>query len=146
MSGRRRVDVRGAAEALGISAEAVRKRLHRGTLEHEKDADGRVVVLLDGDGTATGRREDDRPDGVLLEVLRDEIAHLRRESERKDAIIMQMAQANASLASRVPELEAPQGDQEDAREPRHGAGGVVEDGEHGTEPQRASWWVRWFGG
>ena len=31
---------------------------------------------------------------------------MRRESERKDAIIMQMAQANASLAARVPELEA----------------------------------------
>jgi hypothetical protein len=31
---------------------------------------------------------------------------MRRESERKEAIIMQMAQANASLAARVPELEA----------------------------------------
>jgi hypothetical protein len=33
---------------------------------------------------------------------------MRRESERKDAIIMQMAQANAALAARVPELEAPE--------------------------------------
>ena len=35
-----------AAERLGISTEAVRKRVHRGTLGHTKGADGRVHVFL----------------------------------------------------------------------------------------------------
>src|SRR5215208_4266105 len=45
---RRRLDLRGAAEALGTSVDAVRKRVARGTLESEK-ADGKVYVWLDDD-------------------------------------------------------------------------------------------------
>jgi hypothetical protein len=59
-----------------------------------------------------GRRRDldwtisSMPRTKALRDLRDQLEHMRRESERKDAIIMQMAQTNASLAARVPELEA----------------------------------------
>jgi hypothetical protein len=43
---RRRLDLREAAEILGASVDAVRKRIQRGTLESEK-VDGKVYVWLD---------------------------------------------------------------------------------------------------
>jgi hypothetical protein len=82
----RRVDVRGAAEVLDISAEAVRKRIARNTLQHEKDDQGNVWVLLedweDGDRTEDGHREDMREDASnspLISRLGDEISYLRSE-------------------------------------------------------------------
>jgi hypothetical protein len=100
----------------------VRKRIARGTLQSTKGEEGSVWVWLDyvddrrhgvqsGDWTETGQRLGDRLDELIeakdeaLRDLRDQLEHMRRESERKDAIIMQMAQANAALAARVPELE-----------------------------------------
>jgi hypothetical protein len=147
------LDVKQAAEELGISSDAVRKRIARETLRSAKDEDGTVRVWLDGaddqrDGdqpigwTETGRRLDDLLDAkdAALQDLRDQLEHMRRESERKDAIIMQMAQANATLAARVPELEA-------AREPRESpAASSQEQGDANVPPERRSWWQRWFGG
>jgi|SRR5215204_1281968 len=118
------LDVKQAAEELGASSDAVRKRIARGTLRSDKGEDGSVLVWLDGaderrdddqlpGGTEAGHRLDDRLDDLInakeevLRELREQLVHMRRESERKDAIIMQIAQANASLAARVPELEAP---------------------------------------
>ncbi len=113
------LDVKEAAEALGVSSDAVRKRIARGTLRSDKGQDGSVRVWLGGaderrdgaqppGGTEAGHRLDDLIDAKddALRDLREQLEHMRRESERKDAIIMQMAQANASLAARVPELEA----------------------------------------
>lgn len=42
-----RLTVREAANRLGISEEAVRKRMRRGTLAHSKWPDGRVYVYID---------------------------------------------------------------------------------------------------
>ena len=44
MAGTRRVTLRGASEELGVSVEAVRKRVKRGSLRSDKDPDGRVYV------------------------------------------------------------------------------------------------------
>jgi hypothetical protein len=41
----------------------------------------------------------------LVEVLKDEIAHLRRESERKDTIIMSLSSANAEQARTIRAIE-----------------------------------------
>jgi hypothetical protein len=153
------LDVKQAAEELGISSDAVRKRIARETLRSAKDEDGTVRVWLDGtddqrDGdqpigwTETGRRLDDLLDvkDAALQDLRDQLEHMRRESERKDAIIMQMAQANATLAARVPELEA-------AREAREGdltaseePGGVRGRPVSPEQEQRHSWLYRFFFG
>jgi len=46
-----------AAARLGLSAEAVRKRLQRGTLQGYKDDDGGWFMLLDGLGEASGRQD-----------------------------------------------------------------------------------------
>ncbi len=156
------LDVKQAAEELRSSSDAVRKRVARGTLRSSKSDDGSVRVWLDSaddrgyddqpsGGTEAGPRLDGRLDDLLdakedaLRDLRDQLEHMRRESERKDAIIMQMAQANASLAARVPELEAP-GEHRNGLEtasPRSDRG----EGRDGIqEPaERRSWWRRFFG-
>jgi hypothetical protein len=153
------LDVKQVAEELGISSDAVRKRIARGTLRSSKDDAGSVMVWLD---TVDDRLDDDQPNGwteaghrlndliaakdEALHDLRDQLEHMRRESERKDAIIMQMAQANAALAAQVPELEAPRDERESS---------VRDEGaSYGTSPQeaeeslhrRSSWWRRLFGG
>ena len=44
---RNRVTVQEAARRLGVKDDAIRKRIQRGSLEHDKDPDGRVYVYLD---------------------------------------------------------------------------------------------------
>src|SRR5215207_4540754 len=56
--GTRRLPVNEAAVVLGISTEATRQRVKRGTLPTERDEDGNVFVLLDDDGTGGGTRGD----------------------------------------------------------------------------------------
>jgi hypothetical protein len=106
-----------AAEALGISVDAVIMRSRRGTLDSEHE-NGRSYVWLDADSPNV------QPQGqveVLLQVknerieeLREQVHHFReilaeeRDVRRRaDTIIAQLTQANAALAQRVPELEAP---------------------------------------
>ncbi len=152
-----------AARALGISPEAVRNRLSRGTLRSEK-VDGRVFVLIDRDIAPHAERStDDTPNGVppdtsglfeemraRIDDLRDQLAEEREARRRADTIIMQLTQANAALAARVPELEAapprqPPSAPETAAE---GAGEVAEraDDEGPQTGARRPWWLRWFGG
>jgi excisionase family DNA binding protein len=52
-----RLTVSEAAEKLQISKDAVRKRIQRGTLRHDKTLDGHVYVYLDEDGEALGTKE-----------------------------------------------------------------------------------------
>jgi hypothetical protein len=154
------LDVKLAAEELGISSDAVRKRIARGTLRSAKDDDGSVRVWLDGaDEGLDDDQPDDQPQGwteaghrldeiidakdEALRDLRDQLEHMRRESERKDAIIMQMAQANATLAARVPELEAAS-ERRDAPETAstNSPNGTSREEER-REPRRG-WWARFF--
>jgi len=44
-----RVSVYQTAEVMGVTVDAIRKRISRGTIPHERDEDGRVWVLLDTD-------------------------------------------------------------------------------------------------
>jgi excisionase family DNA binding protein len=119
-----RVTVQEAARRLGVKDDAIRKRIQRGTLEHDKGPDGRVYVYL-GPSSVTSK---DRPGGkaahdatkdasydTFLVSLQDQVSYLRsvlqeeRDArKRADTIIAQLTQANAALAQRVPELEAPQ--------------------------------------
>jgi hypothetical protein len=65
----RRVTVKEATDLLGISPEAVRARIKRGTLYKEKGSDGTVYVWLGGDGTDNGT-----DDGPGRDQGRDELA------------------------------------------------------------------------
>lgn len=139
---------------LGISENAVRKRIERGTLESERDGDTRYV-LLNGDMPQHANDMSDSMPGDIafmqahLDSLASQIAFLRMELEvrteearRKDHIIM-------SLTQRLPELEAPRDEPhapESAAEEPAGASAGTSEGERETESsRRSSWWRRLFG-
>lgn len=50
-----RVTVVEAAARLGVKEQAIRKRIQRGTIAHDKDDDGRVYVYLDPSSEASPR-------------------------------------------------------------------------------------------
>src|SRR5829696_5777389 len=125
------LDVGEAAHELGISTDAVRKRIARGSLRSDRE-DRHVRVWLDVGGTEAGRE-----------------AQAEREARRRaDTIIAQLTQANAALAAKVPELEAAESREETAEgtaegperaEPHSNAPGA-------QEAVRRPWWRRVFGG
>jgi hypothetical protein len=137
----RGVTVSEAAQALGITAEAVRMRIKRGTLRSEKRG-GRVHVLLGPDPT-TEPTGDQTPDHTaeLIATLREQLA-AEREANRENRRII------AALTSRIPAIEAPSDERESAE--------TVEEGPDRAEPRPATggaqkgarrpWWRRVFGG
>jgi excisionase family DNA binding protein len=141
-TGRRGVDrltVQEAARRLGISEGAIRKRVARRTIRHEKGQDGRVYVHLDA-GVDAGQDEGVDPhNSALTSQLREEIAYLREENRRKDEIIMQQAITMKQLTAGAPPMprEAPQTTAEDAGgvEPRPATGEAQEGSER-------PWWRR----
>jgi DNA-binding transcriptional MerR regulator len=176
-----RLTVQQAARQLGVSEGAIRMRLSRGSLEQEKDDSGRVWVLLRSDNSdnesdntdntehPAGAQQDSQGEiGSLVEVLREQVGYLReqlaeeREARRRaDTIIAQLTQANATLARRVPELEAAPAS---SPEPRDAPETPFEKAAQGDAPPggteqprrepasdssseaREPWWRRWFGG
>ncbi len=141
-----RLTVAEAADALGVSQDAIRKRVKRDTIQHGKD-DGRIFVLLDA---TKNRPKTDQDAGrvEMVEVLRDEISHLRRESERKDTIILSLSQSNAEQARTIRAIEAP-ATNEQPRGVAQDAGEGESRGDIPHEPQkpvqRRWWWRRWMG-
>src|SRR5215207_2391820 len=100
-----KVSVYEAAEALGVTVDAIRKRISRGTIPHERDEHGRVWVILDVSSNVrdTGQDTYQPPSDstVLISRLEDEVRFLREELARKDAILLRMAESMGR------ELEAP---------------------------------------
>jgi excisionase family DNA binding protein len=91
-----------AADVLNISQDAVRKRIARGTIRHDRDETGRVYVYLSPSETVHKTDQDSATKTVqdaYIRSLEDQIAFLRRELERKDGILL-------NLTERIPQLEA----------------------------------------
>ena len=145
----RRLTVQEAAEALGTTVDAVRMRARRGSLESEKEPDGRVYVYLNDDSSETKHRPNIESDALILAkeetiaLLREQLSEEREARRRADTIIAQLTQANAALASRVPELEPPASPAEWAADEE----AEREDRGMNTRPdgQRQSWWRRVVG-
>jgi hypothetical protein len=149
-----------AARHLGLTVDAVRKRMQRGQIAYEKDEAGRVRIILDESetlqdkgpdsaGRATGAHEE------LVEELRDRVHYLERvleeerearteERRRHDTLMAQLMQ-------RIPELEAPSEEREppeaverepeSSSEPRPSTTGPPE----AEEPvDTRPWWRRLF--
>jgi hypothetical protein len=147
---RDRVTVQEAARRLGVKDDAIRKRIQRGTLEHDKGPDGRVYVYLEPSSVVSrdkrsGNKVHDAAQDMsydaFLVSLQDEVRYLRsvlqeeREARRRaDTIIAQLTQANAALAQLVPGLQASQRQRETARGPVEGAAGVLEQDDTGDPP------------
>ncbi len=156
-----RVTVREAADELGITVEAVRNRIKRGTLSSEKES-GTVYVLLDrdhvrADQPGAGRdrtRDQTQPDerpAELVEELRDRIAYLERQVEEEREARRRADTLMARLMERVPELPAapmqePRESPESATETEPGTNTPTASASPQRPVQRRSWWQRLLGG
>ncbi len=147
-----RLTVQEAARRLGVSEGAIRKRVTRNTLRHEKAPDGRVFVYLDA-GVDTGVDEGVNPNNVaLISQLRDEVAYLRDENRRKDEIIMQQAmtvrQLTAGTSSEPRESPVSPGPSDTPTPPTGGAQEATERPEAQESAGTAfrPWYRRIFGG
>jgi hypothetical protein len=155
-----RVTVEEAAKLLGTSANALRKRIERGTIQSEK-ADGvRYVILSDRDMPQhasdisgdmphdSAALSHDSADGMssYITSLEDQVDYLRRqlevwqeEARRKDHIL-------AALTERIPELEPAR---EDSSGPQRALVSSSDTGGNGdvpSEPEPRPWWRRLFEG
>ena len=114
-----RVDVKQAAEKLGISSEGVRQRIRRGTLPSEKDTDD-VLTRLEGE----------------VEFLRQELASRDAEIQRRDAILL-------SLSEGLKAINPPDERGEPVSRSEGNGGGTAPDDDQ--DRQKPSWFKRFFG-
>ncbi len=165
-TGRQRVTVAQASEILGVTVEAVRGRIKRGTLEHERHS-GTVYVLLDADQASTGHQpaEDqttDRPQSepdALTSELRDRLRYVEEQLEAERQAHAEARRIIAGLVERLPPAIEP------PREPREspvssgpgdtptpapgGPHAATEGAEARSSPaggERPPWWRRILGG
>jgi hypothetical protein len=144
----RRTTVSEAAEILGISAEAVRVRIRRGTIPVEREG-GTVYVLIEGmerrrttddQSRTTGDQPSDRTD-LLIAELQDRVRSLEEANRENRRII-------AALTSRIPAIEAPS-DERESPETVEGERERAEsrsDALGAQESVQRPWWRRVFGG
>jgi hypothetical protein len=147
---RERLTLLEAGEVLGVSKDAVRQRVKRGTIRSEKGEDGRVYVYLDASSEATREATTEGVtrggDGVadrtaeLITTLREQVQAERQAHAETRRLLA------AALERIPPQLERAQ-DGSESPEPRSGTPTptVASEGAH-EATQRASWWERWFGG
>ena len=147
-----RVSVPQAADHLGTTVDALRKRVQRGTIPHERDRDGRVWILLD---TGRPRQDTDQDTGrpqsdstALISAKDETIATLREQLEQANERDRENRRIIAALTSRIPAIEAPSEtpespetvDEQQGRGEPHSATGGAQEGVH------RPWWRRMLGG
>jgi hypothetical protein len=152
------VTVAEAAQLLGMSAEAVRMRVKRGSLKSAK-IKGTVYVLMEpeqtrpnidqtgGDSNIGSERTDEqtRDRTALVDVLRSDVDFLREELKRREEVHAEESRRKdtiiAQLTQRIPELEAPS-------EPQEAPQTSSEESSSSSPPpheEHPSWWRRFFG-
>ena len=155
-TGRRRVTVAEASEILGITVEAVRGRIKRGPLEHERTERG-VYVLLGADQSTDRPRPDtdqttDRlqsASDALISQMQARIASLEHQLDQERQANSEHRRLLMAALERIPpQLEAPQ----EAQESPQTDGEEPEGAEHRSDAPGAQegaqrpWWRRVFGG
>jgi hypothetical protein len=138
----KRYTVPEAAKVFGIGTDAVRKRIARGTIPHEKDAAGRVYVYLDT-GHDEGHDEGHDARGLspeLVQSLREQIGYLQgviatRDEElrtraedlrRRDQDLERRDRIIAALTERIPQALEPPSEARESPESSGPAGGLGE--------------------
>jgi excisionase family DNA binding protein len=143
-----------AAEFLGVTEDAVRKRIHRGKIAYERDQDGRYLVYP----TETDKRQTVRQDSVQyesnalifelrarIELLEDQLEQANERERQATERDRENRRLLAAALERIPpQLEAPS----EAREsPETATEGEAERHPGGVkEGARRPWWRRVFGG
>ena len=147
---RHRLSVSEAAEALGVTVDAIRSRVKRDTIDHVREG-GRVWVLLGADQDRPGHDQgDDRPgeSTTLMSQMQARIDSLERQLEEANERDRENRRIIAALTSRIPAIEAPQEsseaaetvEEESERAEPHSAAGEAQ-----TAPSRP-WWRKLLGG
>jgi hypothetical protein len=151
---RRRLTVPQAAEALGVTVDAVRGRIRRGKLESEQHA-GTVYVWLDapeegdsrGPSSTSHRPSDDQAERI--EDFREQVAYLREQLQGERQAHAEARRIIAGLVERIPAIEAPADTPEasETAEEQQGRSRPHSDAPGPQEgAQRRRWWRRMFGG
>lgn len=145
----KRMDLKEAAQVLGITSDSVRKRVKRGTLPSEMGEDGRLQVWLDtgldvGSDNALPGVSPDRSD-ALVEAKDETIRVLEAQLQAEREASAELRRIVAGLVQRIPELEPAR---EPAPESPESPQTASEDGSATQAPpqeEKRSWWQRWFG-
>ncbi len=157
----RRVTMQEAADELGLTAEAIRKRVQRGSMASDKGEDGRRYVYLDHGRDTSGHRAHVEGGAAeeLVQVLRAQVEDLRARLDREQEANRENRRLLAAALERIPpQLEAPASGA--SPEPRETAQGATETAGEGSTPggvsgeaeaatsreQPRSWWRRILGG
>jgi hypothetical protein len=147
-----RVSVAEAAHRLGISQDAVYKRIKRGSIPWDKGEDDKTYVWIDEVDRSTDRARQSTDQASessnyvskdeLLSEMRARVSFLEEELQRKDAILL-------SLTQRIPELDPAK---DSSSKPRQSPETATEEfpGTHAPPTperpvERPSWWRRFFG-
>jgi len=135
---------------LGISADAVRSRIKRGTLTTVREG-GRVFIVL---GSPDRAQPTNRPGATdqPTDDLREQVRYLREQLRREQEAHAEARRIIAGLVQRVPAIEAPTGSPSpgsDAPGPPSGGEDTPQRGETPggqDRPADRPWWRRVFGG
>ena len=132
---------------MGITVDAVRSRIKRGTIDHERKG-GRVYVLLGADESRPGHDQDtDQGTTVPEDRTAELIATLREQLQAERQAHAEARRLLAAALERIPAIEAPQEASEtsetveeepDRAEPRPAPG-------EAQEGVQKPWWRRVFG-
>jgi excisionase family DNA binding protein len=129
-----RLSVGEAAESLGVTRDAIHKRISRGSIRHEKGEDGRLYVYVDTSTTEADTSKDastdDRTD-LLIAEMQDRIRALEEANRENRRII-------AALTQRIPAIEAPESPESPG--PSDTPPDLGAEAQEGTE---RPWWRFW---
>jgi hypothetical protein len=133
-----------AAQALGVSVEALRGRIKRNTVLSDLVGDKRVVWVSEPRPDTDQLTDRLRSDSAALISAKDEtIAALRDQLEAERQAHAEARRLLMAAIERIPpQLEAPQEARESSESP--GPTDTSRGAQEGT--QRRSWWRRMFGG
>jgi hypothetical protein len=148
---RRRLTVSQAAEALGVTVDAVRGRIRRGKLESEHD-EGAVYVWVDTPKEADSQGPSPTSHGpstdqaLRLEDLREQVTYLREQLEAERQAHAEARRIIAGLVERIPAIEAPRENPPEPPESPAPTDTPTEAPEEAQEGVQRPWWRRVFGG
>ena len=151
-----KVTVAEAAKLLGISPDGVRMRVRRGTIDHEKDEAGRLLVYVDEGELERNDVQDSSPDAYLavlqkqIEQLRNDVADWKEQLREEREANRENRRLLAAALERIPAIEPapdtvpsePPETPETASEEPYSTHAPPEQQE---SSQRRSWWRAFFG-
>lgn len=124
---RNRLTIQEAAARLGVTEQAVRKRVKRGTIPHEREPDNRLYVYLD---EVADKERDEVPNpyaDALISQMEARITSLEHQLEEANTRDREARRLLAAALERMPQIEPAE-----QREPSETAGRTDADTESGV--------------